>query len=314
MVSLNRKVAELRAKYSGINEPSPLLTRVLDDDTKSSALYYVVNRQVQHICCHSSSWDDGEVTIYDTALVRMYEEGLPLQNIGLLELFFAEYMGLGLCSSAEEEEATVNAFLAAAHPITHNATTDTESPYIYQSQNDRESCDTIYQEDKQEDKQGDNVGRRSEMSNKDSSKDTSKDMRSPKSECELKDGKKPSPRKEALLENLVQVYHTAKADYYLGDADKSGISSKKTDKFSNVRFLRDSSENLLRYMRSEGYDNHPLVSEVENVADASREHAEHLAGCKRNYEQREGSNHAHSRWSHKRRRWNRGVDSYRPGN
>lgn len=120
MISLSRKVAELRAKYDDIHEPSPLLTRILDDDTKSSALYYVVNRQVQHICCHSSNWDDGEVTIFDTALIRMYEEGLPLQNIGLLELFLAEYMGLGLCSSPEEEEATVNAFLAAAKPITQN--------------------------------------------------------------------------------------------------------------------------------------------------------------------------------------------------
>ncbi|CAI7581033.1 unnamed protein product [Penicillium manginii] len=302
MVSLNRKVAELRAKYDGISEPSPVLTRVLDDDTKSAALYYLVNRQVQLICCHSSNWDDGEVTIYDIALARMYEKGLPLQNIGLLELFFAQYIGLGPCNSADEEETTVNAFLAAAHPITHNATTDTESPYFYQSHNDQDSSDAIYQGNDQGDDQGDNFSHRSEPSKKDK----------PKTGYDLKDDKKPSSRKEALLENLIQVYQAAKADYYLGDADKSGISSKKTDKFSNVRFLRDSSENLLRYMRSEGHGNHPLVSEVENVADASRGHAEHLAGCKRSYERQAGSNDAHSPRPRKRRR--RVVDSYRPGN
>lgn len=119
MPSLSRKEAELRAKYNEVKKPSATLERLLDDSTQSAALYYVLNRQVQHICSHSSNWDDGEVTIYDKALIRMYEEGLPLQNIGLLELFLTEYMGLGLCRSLEEEEATVTAFLAAAHRIPH---------------------------------------------------------------------------------------------------------------------------------------------------------------------------------------------------
>lgn len=102
----------------------------------------------------------------------------------------------------------------------------------------------------------------------------------------------------------------------LGDADKSGVSTKKTDKFSNVRFLRDSSENLLRWMLSEGYDDHPLLAEVRKVAEASRGHAEHLAGSKRNYEQRNGENCERGRrHANKRRRWDRGVvDSYRPEN
>lgn len=130
------------------------------------------------------------------------------------------------------------------------------------------------------------------------------------------DEKQPSPRKDASLENLVNVYQVAKTDYYLGDADKSGVSTKKTDKFSNVRFLRDSSENLLRWMLSEGYDDHPLLAEVRKVAEASRGHAEHLAGSKRNYEQRNGENCERGRrHANKRRRWDRGVvDSYRPEN
>lgn len=145
--------------------------------------------------------------------------------------------------------------------------------------------------------------------------DDFEDMGIPKNGSESKDDKQASPRKEFLLENLVQVYQVAKADYYLGDADKTGVSTKKTDKFSNVRFLRDSSENLLRWMRSEGYQSHPLQMEVQKVADASRGHAEYLAGCKRNYEQREDGSYERShRHTHKRRRWDRGVDSYRPGN
>lgn len=136
------------------------------------------------------------------------------------------------------------------------------------------------------------------------------EMQIPKNGNGVKDDKQLSPR-EALFENLLQVYQAAKADYYLGDSNKSGFSTKKTDKFSNVRFLRDSSENLLRWMKSEGYDNHPLLAEIQKVSEASCIHAEHLAGCKRNYEQREKGTRPH-RHTHKRRRGERVVDSYRP--
>ncbi|KAJ6113525.1 hypothetical protein N7523_006842 [Penicillium sp. IBT 18751x] len=79
------------------------------------------------------------------------------------------------------------------------------------------------------------------------------------------------------LDKLIQVYHAAKAEYYLGDANKSGISDKSTDKFTNVRFLRDTAENLLRCLKAQMED-HPLIPEVERVVSASCEHAERLAG------------------------------------
>ena len=156
----------------------------------------------------------------------------------------------------------------------------------------------------------------SEPKDKATSGDTIEDMDIFNSQDEPLKEKQTSPRKDASLENLVQVYQVAKTDYYLGDADKSGVSTKKTDKFSNVRFLRDSSENLLRWMLSEGYNDHPLLAEVRKVAEASRGHAEHLSGCKRNYEQRSEDNGERGRrHTNKRRRWDRGVvDSYRPEN
>ncbi|KAJ5123239.1 hypothetical protein N7448_009336 [Penicillium atrosanguineum] len=83
--------------------------------------------------------------------------------------------------------------------------------------------------------------------------------------------------KNEALDKLIQVYHVAKADYYLGDANKSGISDKSTDKFTNVRFLRDTAENLLRCLKAQGEDHH-LIPEVERVVTASCEHAERLAG------------------------------------
>lgn len=113
MPSQSRRESELRAKYEAIKTPSAVLAQALKDRSRSSALYYAINRQVKHIFTRSSSWERGEVTIYDKALVRMHAEGMPLQNIGLLELFLDHYVCLGLCRSTKEEIATVNAFLAA---------------------------------------------------------------------------------------------------------------------------------------------------------------------------------------------------------
>lgn len=83
--------------------------------------------------------------------------------------------------------------------------------------------------------------------------------------------------KDEALDKLIQVYHAAKADYYLSDANKTGISDKSTDKFTNVRFLRDTAENLLRCLTAQKGDHH-LMPEVERVVAASCEHAERLAG------------------------------------
>lgn len=84
-------------------------------------------------------------------------------------------------------------------------------------------------------------------------------------------------KNESALDKLIRVYHIAKADYYIADANKTGVSDKSTDKFSNVRFLRDTAENLLRCLKAEA-GNHPLIPEVERVVTASCEHAERLAG------------------------------------
>ncbi|KAJ5713611.1 uncharacterized protein N7483_010792 [Penicillium malachiteum] len=77
---------------------------------------------------------------------------------------------------------------------------------------------------------------------------------------------------------LSKVYREALVNYYLADANKSGVSDKATDKFSNVRFLRDTAENLLRTAGDEGMRGTRFYEDVERVRDASCEHAQWLAG------------------------------------
>jgi hypothetical protein len=116
---------------------------------------------------------------------------------------------------------------------------------------------------------------------------------------------KTSAAKDDALDRMIQVYHAAKADYYLGDANKTGISHKSTDKFTNVRFLRDTAENLLRCLKARTGDHH-LIREVERVVTASCEHAEHLAGGrKRIFEDPEDEQLARHRSSQRHNQENR---------
>ncbi|KAJ5629381.1 hypothetical protein N7528_003038 [Penicillium herquei] len=77
---------------------------------------------------------------------------------------------------------------------------------------------------------------------------------------------------------LTKVYREALVNYYLSDANKSGVSDKSTDKFSNVRFLRDTAENLLRTAGEEGMRGTQFYEDVERVRNTSCEHAQWLAG------------------------------------
>lgn len=122
---------------------------------------------------------------------------------------------------------------------------------------------------------------------------------------------------EGRLTKLIHVYHCAKADYYISDANKTGFTDRTTDKFSNVRFLRDTAENLLRCFHSDGLDNHYLLPEVERVAAASREHAERLAGGRKRIfenpgEEKSFGRHRDNCRDNRRDKRQRRGDYYRP--
>ncbi|KAJ5159765.1 uncharacterized protein N7482_006769 [Penicillium canariense] len=129
------------------------------------------------------------------------------------------------------------------------------------------------------------------------------------------------------LDKLIRVYQDAKADFYFSDANKSGVSNKCNDKFNNVRFLRDTAENLYRHMKANNLESHPLLPEVTKTVNVSQQHAEHLAGGrKRIFElnpnedtrprgprfKRQRREREHHGREHPGRRPDRYVDSYRP--
>ena len=74
------------------------------------------------------------------------------------------------------------------------------------------------------------------------------------------------------IDKLIQVYQKAKADYYILE-----VTESHRERTNSVRFLRDTAENLLRYLKSVDQD-HDLIPEIEGIIQVSQAHANQLAG------------------------------------
>lgn len=82
------------------------------------------------------------------------------------------------------------------------------------------------------------------------------------------------------LQRPMAVYRQALVDYYLADANQGGHSDKKAQ-LKNVRFLRDTAENILHIAENEGLKNSGLYRQVQQVFQCSRNHALYLSGERR---------------------------------
>ena len=133
------------------------------------------------------------------------------------------------------------------------------------------------------------------------------------------------------LDNLIRVYEKAK-----DDNNKVGATHSHNERSNSVRFLRDTAENLLRYLKTVDED-HELIPELNDVVKSSQARAEELAGGRKRkfeherrspsmspyrptgytyeYDHRTGrGGYVKDGWDHSRvsETWNRASDSYRP--
>ena len=107
------KEDSLYLKWSTVMNPSELLKELIGNRDHARALFHGLRRQVNSIRHRSQSYDDGQVTIYDRVLLRLYDEGHTMQHYGLLEFYLAEYLETKNCHSGEESNSVIAAHFAA---------------------------------------------------------------------------------------------------------------------------------------------------------------------------------------------------------
>ncbi|KAJ5399845.1 hypothetical protein N7465_010334 [Penicillium sp. CMV-2018d] len=224
------KEDSLYLKWSVVMNPSELLKELVGNREHARALFHGLRRQVKSIRHRSQSYDDGQVTIYDRVLLRLYDEGHTMQHYGLLEFYLAEYLGTKNCHSEEENNSVIAAHFAAQRILDNGPIS--EIPII--------ATDGV-------------GGAIEEAETGKSSQDS-------------------GASKSHHIDKLIQVYQKAKADYYILQ-----VSENHREHTNSVRFLRDTAENLLRYLMSTDKD-HDLIPEIEDIIQVSQAHASRLAG------------------------------------
>lgn len=117
------QVIELVEKYREVNSLSPILHGPLKKPDQISLFFQVLERHLSLIKSRSQAFEDGHVTVYDKALLSLTQNGSDLHNMGALELYLDEVVGIGRGDSVEqmgkvlERHIQVNVFLSQGRLI-----------------------------------------------------------------------------------------------------------------------------------------------------------------------------------------------------
>ncbi|KAJ5106758.1 hypothetical protein N7456_003433 [Penicillium angulare] len=246
--------------------PTNSIRELLKDPYSQRTLMNMIRRQVNL----SNDRTESDVIYPDSLLIELYLERYSFDNLKLFSLYIIEYLPGMKNATYVERLKILNATLAAgkawddAIETPPKSVSDVMSGSYYWSQSDpASSFSTTTTPETIAPATGNETGCTTRQSNANT--------------IECHSARDPYEQ-ESPLAKLNRVYHQALVDYYIADANKSGISDKSTDKFSNVRFLRDTAENLIRVADENGFPHNERYEEIRKVRDFSKEHAQWLAG------------------------------------
>lgn len=91
---IHEKAHDVVRRYYNIPRPSPVLQEILNDFDKASLLLDALRRHIALVKCRSQILEDAQVTIYDKALLALTKNGEDPSDIGALELYLTEFLGI----------------------------------------------------------------------------------------------------------------------------------------------------------------------------------------------------------------------------
>ncbi|PLN82088.1 hypothetical protein BDW42DRAFT_85675 [Aspergillus taichungensis] len=298
----DRSLEDLIRRYAQTTQPSPVLTDILRSTRESSLLVSALRRQVSLIKCRSSDPRDNQVTVYDKALMELSRSGDDPRHLGALELYLTEYWGIvpiapfvqsmdvaGECAEAQE-------VFARKYDTDLNKTTPNDNSNKKKKKRTRAHTrpSTSPAERRLTSPHHHHHHHHHPNSSNNNNQVTHSNPQPPNDEVQNR------------ITRLLSTYQTAKDDYF-GSLQQSDMVSMDA-----ARFLRDTAENTLRYLRSNelAEENVELITELEYTFAAARDKATALSGGrKRHFD--EGDDGGGGRSGRKRSRRVM-MDSYRP--
>ncbi|RAK79222.1 uncharacterized protein BO72DRAFT_494566 [Aspergillus fijiensis CBS 313.89] len=238
---LIQKLNQMVAKWTASNhEPSPLLLHLWRNPENIDALDRIIRNHISLINRRSQDAADGEISLYDRALVAIGHNGFEIGS-EVQDFYLTEFLGADISCSVNQQVASdyIEFNLELERVL---GLGDTESVSGAASATGNPST---------------GHGGPGTTGTRDASG-------RPSSPCH---GISIQPN----INRLVIRFRQAKNEFYRH-------SETNTDTESSVRFLRDTAENALQYLRANGRPNHPLIPDIEYHFRLARDRAAQLSG------------------------------------
>lgn len=251
------QVAELVEKYGRHNSLSPILHEPLRKPEQISQFLEVFERHLLIVKSRSQAFEDGHITIYDKALLSLTQNGSDLHNVGALGLYLDEVVGIGRGESLEQMGEVLNKHIKV-HALLGQGKPLSGLFFVWLSLLIYAFAQPASESTKNREKKRHNCV--SALTNGDSKANIQR-PRQPKG-LNLTEDK---------LSRILAVYAKAKADYI------SIYESNPEVKSRAAKFLRDTAENTLLYIKAQKSD-HRLIPELESTREMAKNKAITLCG------------------------------------
>ncbi|KAL4919543.1 major facilitator superfamily domain-containing protein [Aspergillus aurantiobrunneus] len=261
-----KRVDELVRKYRRPNDPSPIMLDIFNNPEAYSILIGALRRQVSLAKCRSQDFEDCQVTIYDRALLILTNYGESATDPRALELYLTEFLGIVPIAPIADGMEAVSRHLNLQNVLeeveaTHKRHETAPPTKEYKREEEETSSpfdiDVEYARHFPDDPHGYEEG--------------------PKPTITMA---KQAYKLDVRVTRLLDVYHQAKKDYFT-TKERDGV-----DSLPAVRFLRDSAENTLRYLRTNGLSDNRFVPDLERTFIIARDKtAQILGGRKRHFDE-----------------------------
>ncbi|GFF92369.1 hypothetical protein IFM61392_09646 [Aspergillus lentulus] len=309
-INLQKKVDELVHKYFKIKFPSPVLRDILRSTEKSDLLVSAVRLQVSLARCRSQDFNDGQVTIYDKALLTLSKNGDEPAELSVLDFYLTEYLGIVPIANTSHSlnvatkrlglhraltKAPSLTFLHAESPNSEEPTlkVDGQVPAITTSSSeptkesglhseDTKGLSEVFREakpegknvvpDKADTRKHDRENGRNERA-RTAGKEPMKNYNPGKADTKASlKRKRDDESVQSRVERLLDVFFKARDDH-INRRRKETASDLNT-----VRFVRDSAENALTYLRANNMKDHEAIPDLEKWFVIMRDKATALTG------------------------------------
>ncbi|KKZ65471.1 hypothetical protein EMCG_08703 [[Emmonsia] crescens] len=237
--SLDEESTALAEKYVGVNSVKPILSEFVKNPDLFRSLYEVFEHHMSLVKSRSQALGDGQITVYDKALLELADRGSKTYNMGAIQLFLDEVMGMKGAEAADLEALVVKHVAVKSLLVNVSRTNVEEATASIPAIPEKKATN----------------GKAQAHMDKNDPTNNAKELKV------IKDS----------LSRILATFSNAQREYKL-ISDSDVVAKSRA-----AKFLRDTAENALNYLHARKME-HDMVPKLEAAFQMAKEKAITLSG------------------------------------